>query len=98
MNNQVPCPVCATKTKQEAMESQLLVLTGVEAIFNHDRETVKAVYDSLTPYDGHTAISLLALEMADMFDMYNQLGAQVDVKATMANYRAKVQETLFACE
>lgn len=98
MSNEVPCPVCATKTKREAMESQLLVLTGVEAIFNKDKSTVQAVFDSLTPYDGHTAISLLALEMADMFDMYNQLGAQVDVKATMANYRAKVQETLFACE
>lgn len=92
--SEVPCPVCATKTKREALESQLFVWAGVEAIANQDIEQVKAIYNTITPYDGHTAITLLAGQLGDMFDMIGN----VDVKATLANYRKHVQASLLACE
>lgn len=60
------CPVCSTHTRDEALASQGFVLTGVEAIMQGHGEIVTDVYNTLEKYDGHTAITLLAMAFADL--------------------------------
>ena len=54
------CPVCKAHTREEALQSDGVVLTGVEAILGQSDDLVTDVYKSLTPYDGHTAITWIA--------------------------------------
>lgn len=98
MNELPTCPVCQTRTKRESLESQLFVWSGVEAIAKQDTELVQAIYNNITPYDGHTAISLLAAQLGELFEMIAQMGSLVDIPATLANYRRHVQESLLNCD
>ena len=67
----IECPVCATKTDRERWEAEGLILTGVQAIIERDTPTVQAVYDQLTAFEGHAAISLYALLFSDMCELTN---------------------------
>ena len=98
MNELPTCPVCHTRTKREALESQLVVWSGVEAIAEADSDKVQFIYENLTQYDGHTAISLLAAQLGELFEMIAQMGSLVDIPATLANYRRHVQESLLNCD
>lgn len=60
------CPVCREHTQKDSLAAQGLVLSGVQAMFAADESKIKDVYACLTAYDGHIAITLLALYMQDL--------------------------------
>jgi copper homeostasis protein CutC len=60
------CPVCRDFTATDNLQSQGLVVTGITALFEQDEETIKTVFSSLTPYDGHTAIGMCAAFLQEL--------------------------------
>lgn len=79
------CPVCLQHNKQEALQSQGIVLSGIEAMFNKDRVMIEALYGSFTPYDCHTAISLYAQLVDEISFMTGR-----DPLALLASIRADI--------
>lgn len=68
-SNEPACPVCKNHTAEEAVTSQGVIITGIEAIMNRDDKTIEMVYESLSTYDAHVAITLLAQTLADICEM-----------------------------
>lgn len=65
-SRRIGCPVCSEHTTEEALQSQGVVLTGVEALLNKDDALIRDVSAMMTDYDAHTAVSLLAMAFLDM--------------------------------
>lgn len=87
MSDSVECPVCDEHTFAEAAASQGLLLTGMQAVLDRDKETIKAVYDSLTPWDAHCAITMLLMFVGDLCLAYGQ-----DVRQSLKEMRAQVTD------
>lgn len=79
------CPVCAEHDIAEHVAAQGLILTGVRALFEADDETIRAVRDSMTQYDAHVAVSLVA---AFLHDLAVITGSDLDL--VLNNYRANL--------
>jgi hypothetical protein len=102
-SKELACPVCKTMNTEQALASQGVVVSGVEAMFKGDFDTVQAVFESASPYDTHIAIVLLADTIDDLcrlvyanpmeylHDMREQLNAalaKVDTAAIAATPKA----------
>lgn len=73
MSEQKPdCPVCKEHTESDAIASQGVLFSGMQAILDRDHATVQAVYDSLTPWDAHVAITLLLSYAEDICFLTDQ--------------------------
>lgn len=70
----VRCPVCDTHDEQSALEAEGVVLSGLKAMFDGDIDTISAVYRTISPFEGHVAITLLA----HLLDELQQWGIDVD--------------------
>lgn len=55
------CPLCKGHTRREALESQGVVLSAVEAFIKRDDKAILAIDSIMSSYDTHCAISLYAL-------------------------------------
>lgn len=62
----VGCPVCARHSVDDALASQGMILTGMKALVDQDDAIIEDVFSALTPYDGHTAISLCMMFVGDI--------------------------------
>lgn len=60
------CPVCARHTDSDAIASQQVIFMGLNAMIGRDNQMVEDVFTNLSNYDGHVAISLLALALGDI--------------------------------
>jgi len=83
------CPVCAEHSEEERLESCLLTLNGAEAILKGDSATVKDIFQIITPYDGHTAITLYASMLLDMCEAFG-----ADAEMTLDVNKQRVREAL----
>lgn len=69
---EVQCPVCRKHTMKDALESDLVFFTGVESVLTQDHAGVEQTFEGLTAYDGHTAITMYAILLADACQYLNQ--------------------------
>ena len=60
------CPVCDRHSDDEAIASQQVVMLGAKAILEADDRMVEDIFASLTPFDGHVAISMLLMAISDI--------------------------------
>ena len=82
-DDQVPgCPVCRKHTDIEAVASQQVIFLGMKAMLELDHQMVLDVFENLSPYDGHIAISLLLMALGDISMMTG-----VPVEAMVERYR-----------
>lgn len=89
MKHSVGCPVCATHTQKDALESEALVLSAVEALFRADGEQILAIQASLMPYDFHSAVGLYAKSILDICNL-----VEVTPAETLKQYRLRINEAL----
>lgn len=82
----VECPVCKDRTRQDALESQSVLLTGMQAVLDRDDAQIKAVYSTLTAWDCHCAITMMLAFIADLCAVLGQ-----DVRESLAEMRRQVQ-------
>lgn len=68
----VDCPVCKEHTESDAIASQGVLFSGMQAILDKDHATVQAVYESLTPWDAHVAITMLLTYAEDICFLTDQ--------------------------
>lgn len=71
-NEDVHCPVCREHSMKDNLQAQGVVITGIKALLDGDEATIRNVFESLTPYDGHTAIGLSAALLHDLSLITNQ--------------------------
>jgi len=81
----VKCPVCKQHTAADALQSEGVLLSGIEAMFAQDTAMIEQLYGNFTQYDTHVAITLLA-------QMYDELAylMGVDVRDALRLFRADV--------
>lgn len=80
-SDEVGCPVCKAHPKAEALDSQGLVLTAIEALFKRDHQAINDLYSVFTPWDTHVAITMLAYYMVDFCKLLG-IPVQAYVSAT----------------
>lgn len=85
MSDSVECPVCDKHTFADAAASQGVLLAGMQAVLDRDKETIQAVYDSLTQWDAHCAITMLLMFIHDLCQAYGH-----DVRESLHEMRLQV--------
>jgi hypothetical protein len=88
---EVMCPVCQTHTKQDALMSQGMVLSGAKAYMTADRELSADVFDSMSKYDGHTAVTMFALAVIDLCDVIG-----IDPLQVLEQYQKQINAEIAA--
>ncbi len=79
------CPVCRKHSDPDSLAAQQVVLRGCQAILEKDDQMIEDIYSILTPYDGHTAISLF---LAALIDISKMTG--IPLQAMIGQYRANL--------
>lgn len=79
------CPVCKGHNRHEALDSQGVILTGMQAMLDKDFQTVKDVFSTLTPWDAHCAITMLLYFVSDICALTGQ-----DIRESVADMRQQV--------
>ena len=84
-DEEITCPVCSDHSQEDATTSEGIVLTGVKAIVNGDTETIELLQSTLTLFDAHTAISILADIFIDIAEIFS-----ADVNAILDHFRKQL--------
>lgn len=81
------CPVCKDHGLSENLQSQGLIITGMQALYDGDENTIRQVAESLTAYDGHTAIGMAAGLVHDL-----SMITGLPIETWLKNYRQALNE------
>lgn len=83
------CPVCLKHSQRDALEAEGLIISGIKAFLDMDVESTQLVYEQLTGWHAHVAISLYALLVADMAEAFH-----TDVDETLDEWRSRIHDSL----
>lgn len=86
-SDEVECPVCNRHSAIQAADSQGLLLTGMQAVLDRDKEQIEAVFSQLTAWDAHCAITMLLYFISDLCAVLGQ-----DLRESLAEMRQQVTD------
>lgn len=87
--------MCREHGQVAALDSENVVLCAVEALLKGDIDTVQAIYDGMTSFDGHVAITLLAYSLLANWQI---AGADPTVSLNVTKERVNVARAKILAE